>query len=79
MPNNFIKGNNSIINKSIDIANEFIDFFVNIGNNLTNEIKEQTDGTGRMNIGDSIHCSFHSIFIQEVGETEVNDIVKKIV
>ena len=63
-----------IINKTTDIANEFNNFFVNVGSNLANEIVEQRNGS---KIGDTMNNNLHSIFIRQVEDKEVIDIVKK--
>ena len=73
MPNYFVKDNNMTVNKTIDIANEFNDFFVNVGNNLANEIVELKNGTETMKIGDTMQSNLHSIFLMSIEEKEIID------
>ena len=72
-PNYLIKGINTI-NAPNDIANEFNNFFVNVGPSLANEIPVHN---GNMGMGDNIiKQNPHSIFINGVNETEITSIVK---
>ena len=77
IPNYFVKDNNRTVSKTIDIANEFNNYYVNVGNNLANEIAEQKNGTETLKIGDTMQSNLHSIFLTSIEEKEIIDIVKK--
>lgn len=74
-PNYFVKDNNTIINKTKEIANEFNNYFVNVGYNLANEIAEPRNRDGVDE--DIVHKNSYSIFIRGADEKEILDIVKK--
>ena len=72
---NFVKKDNTIIESANEIANEFNNFFVNVGPNLAGRIEEQRDPEGldeRL-----IPMNPHSIFIDAVNEQDILNIVHK--
>lgn len=73
-PNSFVKDDDTIINKTKESANEFNDYFVNVGYSLTNSVVEPRikDGVDE----DILHKNSYSIFIRGVDEKEILDIVK---
>jgi hypothetical protein len=66
---------NIIMDKSKEIANEFNNFFVKVGSNLATEILEQRDKEG-LDVNNIIRNP-NSIFIGNVNENEILDIVNK--
>ncbi len=74
-PNYFIKEDNTTIYKAKEIANEFNNFFVNVGPSLANEIPEHRN-TECLN-EKIITQNLNSIFIRGVHESEVLEIVAK--
>ena len=73
-PNHFIKDKVSI-NKTNEIANEFNNFFVNVGPTLANNIPEQSDSEGLNEI--IIKQNPNSMFIKKVHEAEILEIVQQ--
>lgn len=73
-PNYFVKDNNTIV-KTKEIANEFNDYFINVGYNLAKEIVEPRNKDGVDE--DIVYKNSYSIFIRGVDEKEILDLVKK--
>ena len=72
---NYFKNKNKIMENPKEIANEFNNFFVNVGPNLANEIEEprEKDGLDEK----LINLNPHSIFISSVNQQEILQIVNK--
>lgn len=75
-PNYFIKNYQSILTTSKETANEFNDYFVNVGFNLAKDIADplQRDGVEV----DIITRNPNTIFLKKVGENELVDVVCKL-
>ena len=72
----YFKKDNTVINTTKEIANEFNNFFVNVGPSLANQIIEPIDKQGWKET--FVEQNTQSIFIKSVNENEIISIVNKL-
>ncbi|XP_051941777.1 uncharacterized protein LOC127614482 [Hippocampus zosterae] len=72
-PEYFIKGKNTILEKTAEIATEFNEYFVNIGSNLAKQIP---DPTNLFEIDRYVEKNSSTMFLTAVKQEEVSNIIK---
>ena len=71
LPNNFINTNNKVLNKPLDIANGFNEYFINTIEQLNSQFNQVNNNS----VLDSIKTNKNTIFLTPVTDKEIINII----